>query len=384
LTNNTSPSDTTAPPFTPGAELCRLFYEEGVRPLMERHFPNVRYGAARLDNGSDVLGFDTPISTDHGWGLRLNLYIADDDYSDSLHAELKRIMAHELPFEIRGVPTHWGGGPGTGVHPEPKRHYPIAPNVGIGPLRGYFDGIFDPARNEPIPTADWLTLNEQELRALTRGPVYRDDTGQLALVRERFRWYPHDVWLYLLASVWQRISQEEAFPGRCGDVGDEVGSLVVAARLVRDVMRLGFLMEREYAPYAKWLGSAFAQLACAPRLLPAMRGAFTAPTWQERDVHLSTAYEIAAELHNALGITEPLDPTPGRRYPSRPYLGITAERFAKALTTRIGDPALRALADQPHGRIGNTGHWIDSVDALYSKPWNESFRATYRTALGEP
>ena len=33
-------------------------------------------------------------------------------------------------------------------------------------------------------------------------------------------------------------------------------------------MRLAFLMERQYAPYAKWLGPAFARLACAPRLTP--------------------------------------------------------------------------------------------------------------------
>jgi len=32
------------------------------------------------------------------------------------------------------------------------------------------------------------------------------------------------------------------------------------ARLVRDAMMLCFLMERRYAPYIKWLGTAFAQI----------------------------------------------------------------------------------------------------------------------------
>ena len=41
--------------------------------------------------------------------------------------------------------------------------------------------------------------------------------------------------------------------------------------------------------------------------------------------------------------------------------------IAKALAERIEDPALRALAERRHGRIGNTGHWIDSVDAIYGK-----------------
>ena len=62
------------------------------------------------------------------------------------------------------------------------------------------------------------------------------------------------MWRYVLACQWKRISQEEAFVGRCGEVGDELGSAVVAARLIRDVMRLVLLIERRYPPYSKWLG----------------------------------------------------------------------------------------------------------------------------------
>jgi hypothetical protein len=47
--------------------------------------------------------------------------------------------------------------------------------------------------------------------------------------------------------------------GRCAEVGDELGSRVVAARLVREVMHLAFLLEQQYLPYSKWLGTAFAR-----------------------------------------------------------------------------------------------------------------------------
>jgi hypothetical protein len=40
---------------------------------------------------------------------------------------------------------------------------------------------------------------------------------------------------------------------------DETGSAVTAARLVRDCMRLALLIDRRYAPYQKWLGTAFAR-----------------------------------------------------------------------------------------------------------------------------
>jgi hypothetical protein len=44
------------------------------------------------------------------------------------------------------------------------------------------------------------------------------------------------------------------------------GSAVVAARLVRDLMRLALLLHRRYPPYGKWLGSAFAALPAAATL----------------------------------------------------------------------------------------------------------------------
>ena len=43
-------------------------------------------------------------------------------------------------------------------------------------------------------------------------------------------------------------------------MGDELGSAVLGARLVESAMRLAFLMERTYAPYVKWFGTAFARL----------------------------------------------------------------------------------------------------------------------------
>ena len=69
----------------------------------------------------------------------------------------------------------------------------------------------------------------------------------------------------MLAAQWTWVAQEEAFVGRAVEVGDELGSRVMAARVVRELMRLCFLLERAYAPYSKWLGSAFARLDARAR-----------------------------------------------------------------------------------------------------------------------
>jgi hypothetical protein len=371
------PDPLSAAAFVPGLELCRAFYDEAVRPILDRRFPGLAHGAARLDNGSDVLGFDDPVSTDHGWGPRVNLYLAEAEFTAALAAGVREVLADELPLTFRGLPTHWQGG-----MTAPTDRRPVAHNVGVTTVRRCFEhdlGV-DPLRAAPLTAAEWLVLSEQQLRATAAGAVYRDDTGELARARARLRWYPRDVWLYLLAAQWGRIGQEEAFPGRCGHVGDEVGSRVVGARLVRDAMRLGFLMERQYPPYAKWLGTAFARLACAPRLLPLLNGALTGATWEARDRHLAATYEALAEQHNALGLTPPEPTAAGRRYPSRPYLGISAARFRDALVAQLPDGPLRRLAAGRNGDLGNTAQWSDSTDALAER-WQPALLRLYREAL---
>lgn len=54
-----------------------------------------------------------------------------------------------------------------------------------------------------------------------------------------------------------RLAQEEAFLGRCHELNDAIGERLVAARIVRDMVRLAFMMERRYIPYSKWLGTVF-------------------------------------------------------------------------------------------------------------------------------
>ena len=80
-----------------------------------------------------------------------------------------------------------------------------------------------------------------------------------------------------LVTYWAR----GAFDGTGWLVGDEVGSALIGGRLVRDIMRLCFLMERTYAPYQKWFGTAFKRLSCGPDLWPMLQNALQAETWRD-------------------------------------------------------------------------------------------------------
>jgi hypothetical protein len=79
-----------------GLELSRQLHGEVIAPVLARRFPHVRYASARLDSGSDVLGFDTPVSRDHGWGPRVTVFLGQDDLA-AAGTELRAVLAEALP-----------------------------------------------------------------------------------------------------------------------------------------------------------------------------------------------------------------------------------------------------------------------------------------------
>jgi hypothetical protein len=121
-------------------------------------------------------------------------------------------------------------------------------------------------------------------------------------------------------------------------------------------MKLCLLMHRVYPPYSKWLGTAFAALPCAATLTPLLSDAISARGWQERERHLSPAYELVATLHNDLGLTEPVDPKL-RHFHDRPFLVLDAYRFTDALLATISDPAISSLPP-----VGAIDQYVDSTD----------------------
>jgi hypothetical protein len=358
--------------FIPGLELNRLFFEEVVSPLIVEQFPELAYSCALIGYGSDVLGYDTPLSTDHEWGPRLWLFLDGEDEAEFYRVgeALDQTFQQHLPATFRGYSTNFSApdAAGGGV----RRMEPAAPDdsplihhhIAIMTVDEFLRWELGVDAVDHLSAGDWLTFPEQKLLEVTAGAVYHDGLGRLVALREQLAYYPHDIWLYRLAAQWRRIAQEEAFVGRSGDVGDELGSQLVAARLVYDVMRLCFLLERRYAPYSKWWGTAFGRLVCAQDVGPQLRAVLAAATWQQREEHLAHAYEVVASAQNALGVAAPQDPS-SRPYYGRPYQVIMADRFVTALIAAIQDPEVRRIAEK-FGLAGALDQWADSTDILSS------------------
>jgi hypothetical protein len=325
-----------------GVRLSGAYYRELVGPLLRERFPGMPHAAARLGAGSDVLGLDDAMSRDHDWGLRLSLFVPADAVL-AVDAELERM----LPVSFAGHPTRF-----TFSGAAETRH-----RIDVSTLASFLDAHlgFDP--RDGVGVEDWLSLTGQAVLEVTAGGVFADDTRDLGRVRRLLRWYPDDLWRYVLACDWARLEQELPLMSRAGDVGDDRGSRVIAARLAHITMHLAFLLERRWAPYAKWFGTMFGGMDCAGQVGPSIDRALQADDWEDRQAALADALRTLVHVQNDLGLTSAHEAT--EQFWDRPYLHPDPD-IAVELLSGIRDSAVAAL---PLGR-GSAEQLTDNVDVL--------------------
>jgi len=317
------------PSFLPGLVLAERFYREVVAPLLAEGLGDLTYSAGLIGPGSEVLGFDTPQSSDHHWGPRVMLFVAPEDLPRD--GEVEAFLAQRLPAAFLGWSTHWGPPDEIGVRllVPAAQGQPIAHRVEVATWDQWTTGYLGLDLTKPLGVEDWLGLPEQKLRSLRSGRFFRDDLGLVA-AQKALDWYPEAVWREKMARLWMAIANEEPFIGRCGEVGDDRGSRLVAARLVEHALHLAFLQEKEYAPYSKWFGTAFQRLGGAVELGPLADAVLAATDWKPREAAFNALGEALVRRHNALGLTEP-QVTRASPFWGRPYRVIHGDRVAAAL-----------------------------------------------------
>lgn len=305
--------------MTSGVELARAYSAEVVEPLLARALPGVPIATARLGSGSDVLGLDDETSQDHDWGLRLTVLVPD-----AYVADVDAALEAGLPETWRNRRTRFA----TTWEPVVRQRAEASSPLAFAHARTGLTLDHDPT------TIEWLSLTGQAVLEIVGGRVFRDDAGELTAVRERLAWYPDDVWHFAQAADWTRIGEELPFVGRTAERGDDAGSRVITARIVRTAMHLAFLQARRWPPYSKWLGTAFATLPDTEEAAEALAHALRADDWREREIALADALDALA----GTTATQP--------FFDRPYRGIA-------------DPLL--TGDAP---IGTVEQWSDSVALL--------------------
>ncbi len=328
--------------FIKGIELCEGFFNDHARKILEENFPNIKYSAGLIGYGSDVLGYDDAVSTDHMWGPRFYLFLREKDMCQK--DDIIQMLSERLPYTYKGYSVNF-------TKPDPNDHgvqHPQFISEGkVNPL--VFIQTFDDYLVEQLGTSDldnlkpfdWLAFSEHRLLSLVSGKFFVDGLD-CAEVISKIKYYPREIKLYIIASNWDIIASEEAFIKRCGECGDEIGSRIICSRIAERLMRLCFLYKDTYAPYSKWFGTAFMKLAIDEKVIHTIRSALSADSLEGREDKIVEAQALVADIHNASGLTDFVD------YQVESYFGrnikvIFAGKFVKAIAKELKNTAFENI-----------------------------------------
>lgn len=348
-----------------GADVARRFQAEAVAPVLAREFPRLRYAAGRLGSGSDVLGFDDAMSRDHDWGCRLTVLV------DSADAAAVPLVREQLE---RSLPATWRGYP---VRFAATWDDVVSHRVEVAAVGDFARGRlgFDPLAG--LSAVDWLLLTGQGVLEVTAGPVFTDQTRELARLRAVLRWYPDDVDRYLLAAGWLQVSYRLPMHGRAADREDDAGSRVIAGAIATSLMRLALLAHRRWAPYEKWLGTAVRALPEGPALAGLLSAAVTAARWPDREEAMASAAGLIAEVQRDRSGPGGAGVPVLSQYWDRPYRHVDPEVF-RGLREAISDPGLARLPAE----LGAAEQWVADVEMLHRPERRAALAAAYRSWLG--
>jgi uncharacterized protein DUF4037 len=276
-----------------GLAISREFIESTLLPLLKKSLPDDfnRLAIAIVGTGSEILGVDDEISRDHHWGPRANvMYLRSD--ADRLRNRLRKLFDEELPRTYGEYAIHANIGNLTGVC--------------CGAVEDFFLRFLG-TDQLPARDLDWLAMCEVDLFHVTAGQVVYDGPGELTRRREALAYYPPNIWRKRVADWCMYVTGRDAPYNihRVSKRRDELTSTIYFGLCVKRLMELCFAINRQYAPYTKWLNQTFRRLpVCAEQLAPLIDSAMAEPAWKERVLILIEANYVVADALAKLDLTE--------------------------------------------------------------------------------
>lgn len=347
--------------FIGGLTLSERFFTEIAQPLLNEYDSGLKYSAGLIGSGSDVLGYDDEVSADHDWGPRFYLFLNQNDMSRK--QEIFDYLASRMPYSFMGYSVNFSD-------PDPSDggvrcaqmidRGKVSPLIFIHVFEEYLREYLGIADLSSLTYLDWLAFSEHKLLSLISSRIFVDHlhiNAKLAVLR----YYPDDVKLYLLASNWALIAEEQAFVKRCADRGDEAGSIIICARIVERLMRQLFIYHDKYTPYSKWFGTAFTKLPVDSEIKNYLYAALQAKKIQDREDNLVMAQKMIGDLHNTLKLTKPVE-VKIQSYFTRNIRVIYPDRLVEALMEKIQATPLSGVP-----LIGTISQ-IGNLTSLFNNP----------------
>ncbi len=297
--------------------VSRDFFFNIVKPILEGNFPAELEQAAMgvFGHGSEALGLDDELSSDHHWGLRIDALLPEPIFRERA-GQIKAVVSANLPDHYRGHPLREAHVAGAGLAPESMEDF-LSRTIGIA--------------HAPQTYSEWLAIPEEDIIHVINGEVWHDPTGRFSAVRAVFNgYYPEPVRLRRIAHWCRFFSGMGTYAfNRALLRHNEFYALTRLANALRLGIQLAFLLDKRYFPYDKWL---LVYLGRLPRLgaplLPLVEEAASLATlWPAK---LALLHQMADVLDAALvedGIIAPhpafkVHPTSGYRLLEHAYAEI--------------------------------------------------------------
>lgn len=296
-----------------GLELSRLYYEQIGRPALEDHFPDLlpqmAFGLA--GEGSECFGFDDELSRDHDWGPGFCIWLNRPDYEE---------FGVQVQTVYEALPGEWAGHPARRETPEGRGR------IGVLCIQDWYTR-YTGAPEGPRTLEEWRRVPGAFLATAANGAVFSDPLGRFTAVRRRLlEEFPEDLRLKRLANRAAVMAQagQYNYP-RCVKRGETVAAGLALAEFARAAMSMGYLLNRRYAPFYKWMHRGLLDLPKLPRLYEQMKALYQTGKPAEEVIE-GVCLNAAAELRRQ-GLSD-----------SRDSFLLA---HSKELLARIQDPELR-------------------------------------------
>lgn len=224
--------------FRKGMDLCRAYYLNVGKPMLEEKFPEYldKIAVGLVGEGSDCFGFDDEQSMDHDWGPDFCMWVSRETY-EKIGEELQKAYL-ELPAEFEGQKRVGGNAGG-------KRR-------GVQVIDDFYERLTGPLK-EGKP--DFRTAPDAGLAAAVNGEVFADPEGRFSAIRlELQKGYPENILYLKIADACAMFAQtgQYNFPRSCKR-GDALTARLMLSDCIRYAMKLILYMNGQYPPHDKWL-----------------------------------------------------------------------------------------------------------------------------------
>lgn len=224
-----------------GLELSEKYYNAYGRDMINDKFPELtgRVAAGLAGQGSECLGFDDEISTDHDYGPSFCLWLTREDY-EKYGIQLQQAY-DSLPKEFMGV-----GSRQTGIHGGGR--------VGALCIPDFYYGLMG-LEQAPGDNREWMRLSETALCTVVNGKVFEDPLGEFSAIRqELLQFYPEDVRIKKIVARAAVMAQSGQYNyARAMKRGEKVAAQLALAEFVKSTISMVYLLNRRYTPFYKWM-----------------------------------------------------------------------------------------------------------------------------------